>query len=80
VRSAATGLIRTLRGLTLRLADPQHTPQSEAAAAVAITLPFLVESGAFRQIQTYETYGDQARWSLCVTKLFLCRSVDSLLL
>ena len=45
VRVAASGLIRTLRGLTLRLADPQHSPQEQAAAAVSITLPFLVESG-----------------------------------
>lgn len=47
VRSAATGLIRTLRGLTLRLADPQYTPTAEATAAISVTLPFLLKSGAF---------------------------------
>eukprot|EP00951_Prasinocladus_malaysianus_P021327 scaffold176001_cov36-Prasinocladus_malaysianus.AAC.1 len=34
VRQAATKLIRTLRGLTLRLCDPAHTPKVRLAWSV----------------------------------------------
>jgi len=62
VRAAATGLIRTLRGLTLRLADPELSPQDEAAAAVSITLPFLVESGEPRSCRTQDLLCAQPCW------------------
>lgn len=45
VRGSATTLLRTLRGLTLRLVDPSHTAKGEAAEAVSIILPFLVKGG-----------------------------------
>ncbi|KAK9795879.1 hypothetical protein WJX73_005986 [Symbiochloris irregularis] len=45
VRAAAATLARTLRGLTLRLADRAQTPPGEALAAVSCTLPLLLEKG-----------------------------------
>ena len=45
VRAAAGTLIRTLRGLTLRVADPQLSPPSHAKAAIAVALPLLLEKG-----------------------------------
>ncbi|KAG2487332.1 hypothetical protein HYH03_014048 [Edaphochlamys debaryana] len=45
VRRAALALARTVRGLTLRLADPAHTPPKDCAAAVAVVLPILLEQG-----------------------------------
>ena len=45
VRAAAAILLRTLRGLTLRLVDPSHTPKGEAVEAVNVVLPFLVKGG-----------------------------------
>ena len=45
VRAAAETLARTLRGLTLRLADGTQTPPGEAAAAVACALPLLLTKG-----------------------------------
>jgi len=46
VRAAATGALRALRGLTLRLCDPAATPPADAAAAVALALPLLLQNGA----------------------------------
>lgn len=46
VRAAAATLVRTLRGLTLRVADPQLSPPAHAKAAIAVALPLLLEKGA----------------------------------
>ena len=46
VRGAAAALVRTLRGLTLRVADPQLSPPAHATAAIAVALPLLLEKGA----------------------------------
>ena len=46
VRAAAAGALRTLRSVTLRLADPAASPPADAAAAVALMLPFLLQTGA----------------------------------
>lgn len=45
VRAAAGGALRTLRSVTLRLADPAATSPADAAAAVALMLPFLLQTG-----------------------------------
>jgi hypothetical protein len=45
-REAAAGAMRSLRSLTLRLADPSATPAADAREAVALMLPFLLETGA----------------------------------
>lgn len=45
VRAAAATLARTLRGLSLRLADRAQTPPGEALAAVSCTLPLLLDRG-----------------------------------
>lgn len=45
VRAAAAGALRTLRSVTLRLADPAASPPTDAAAAVALMLPFLLQTG-----------------------------------
>lgn len=45
VRAAAGGVLRTLRSVTLRLADPAATSPADAAAAVALMLPFLLQTG-----------------------------------
>jgi hypothetical protein len=37
---------RSVRGLTLRLADKELTPASEGRQAVAAALPLLLEKGA----------------------------------
>lgn len=46
VRAAATTLVRTLRSLTLRVADPQLSPPAHATAAITVALPLLLEKGA----------------------------------
>lgn len=46
VRAAAATLVRTLRGLTLRVADPQLSPPAHAKAAISVALPLLLEKGA----------------------------------
>jgi hypothetical protein len=38
-----------VRGLTLRLADPELTPPAEGRAAVAAALPLLLEKGLTSQ-------------------------------
>ncbi|GLI60137.1 hypothetical protein VaNZ11_002209, partial [Volvox africanus] len=45
VRRAALSLARTVRGLTLRLADPAHTPAKDCSSAVAVIMPVLLEQG-----------------------------------
>ncbi|KAK9810293.1 hypothetical protein WJX72_008148 [[Myrmecia] bisecta] len=45
VRLAATTLVRSLRGLTLHLADPAATSAADSAEAVAAALPLLLEKG-----------------------------------
>jgi hypothetical protein len=45
VRAAAGGALRTLRSVTLRLADPAATSPADAAAAIALMLPFLLQTG-----------------------------------
>lgn len=42
---AAAALVRTLRGLTLRMADPELTPAANAAAAIRAALPLLLAKG-----------------------------------
>lgn len=49
VRAAAATLVRTLRGLTLRVADPQLSLPAHAKAAIAVALPLLLEKGATRK-------------------------------
>jgi proteasome component ECM29 len=44
VRAAAAKLIRTLRGLTLRLCDPAHTPRAHSTAATAVVIPLLLST------------------------------------
>ena len=46
VRAAALGLAKSLRSLSLRIMDVQQSSPSEAGAAVAVALPFLVQKGA----------------------------------
>jgi proteasome component ECM29 len=46
VRVAAAALVRTLRGLTLRVADPELSPAADAAAAIKAALPLLLAKGA----------------------------------
>lgn len=43
VRQAGMSLVRCMRGLTLRLADPDLTPASESKEAVSASLPLLLE-------------------------------------
>lgn len=38
---------RSVRGLTLRLVDPELTPPSQGRQAVAVTLPLLLEKGGW---------------------------------
>ncbi|KAK3264270.1 hypothetical protein CYMTET_26979, partial [Cymbomonas tetramitiformis] len=45
VRTAAGTLMRTIRGLTLRLCDVTQTAPSESTATVAVVLPMLLEKG-----------------------------------
>ncbi|KAF5832303.1 proteasome stabiliser-domain-containing protein [Dunaliella salina] len=45
VRNAASILARSLRGVTLRLVDASLSPPADAAAAVAMVLPFMIEHG-----------------------------------
>lgn len=45
VRGAALGLAKSLRSLSLRIMDVQHSSASEAGAAVAVALPFLLQKG-----------------------------------
>ena len=45
MRSAATILGRSLRGLTLRLVDPNLTHGPDAAAALAAAIPLMLEQG-----------------------------------
>lgn len=42
---AAAALVRTLRGLTLRMADPELSPVADAAAAIKAALPLLLAKG-----------------------------------
>jgi hypothetical protein len=46
VRVAGVNLARTVRGLTLRLADRELTPPAQGRQAIAIALPLLLEKGA----------------------------------
>ena len=46
VRAAAATLLRSVRGLTLRLCDPAATPAADAAEATAVALPLLLQKGA----------------------------------
>ncbi|GAB4815511.1 hypothetical protein N2152v2_002557 [Parachlorella kessleri] len=50
VRQAGINLSRTVRGLTLRLADPEFTPASQGREAISTTLPFLLEKGLPSQV------------------------------
>lgn len=50
VRSAAGGLMRTVRGISLRLCDVSMTPHSEAQAAVAVVLPILLKTGILSNV------------------------------
>lgn len=45
VRAAAAGALRSLRSVTLRLADPAASPPGDAQQAVALMLPFLLSQG-----------------------------------
>lgn len=45
VRAAAVTLARALRGLTLRVTDRAQSSEADAAAAVAVALPLLLEKG-----------------------------------
>ena len=36
-------LARSVRGLTLRLVDPEHSPEAEVQQAVTLVLPLLLE-------------------------------------
>ena len=48
VRAAAAVLVKTLRSLTLRLCDPQVTPQGEAGQAISLALPLMLEKGEYK--------------------------------
>ncbi|PRW21127.1 proteasome-associated ECM29-like protein isoform X1 [Chlorella sorokiniana] len=50
VRVAGVNLARTVRGLTLRLADRELTPPAQGRQAIAIALPLLLEKGACRSV------------------------------
>ncbi|GIL84022.1 hypothetical protein Vretifemale_12732, partial [Volvox reticuliferus] len=50
VRRAALSLARTVRGLTLRLADPAHTPAKDCSSAVAVVMPVLLEQGLMSNV------------------------------
>ncbi|PSC71704.1 proteasome-associated ECM29-like protein [Micractinium conductrix] len=50
VRVAGVALARSVRGLTLRLVDPELTPPSQGRQAVAVTLPLLLEKGLNSQV------------------------------
>ena len=52
VRVAAAALVRTLRGLTLRVADPELTPAADAAAAIKAALPLLLAKGTSEGLST----------------------------
>jgi hypothetical protein len=45
VRAAAVTLARALRGLTLRVTDRAQSSEADAAAAIAVALPLLLEKG-----------------------------------
>lgn len=45
VRAAAVTLARALRGLTLRVTDRAQSSEGDAAAAIAVALPLLLEKG-----------------------------------
>jgi len=45
VRHSASILARSLRGVTLRLVDASLSPPADAAAAVAVVLPLMIEHG-----------------------------------
>ena len=63
VRVAATALVRTLRGLTLRMADPDLTPAADAAAAIKAALPLLLAKGE----SSPRSLGSAESPSLCLT-------------
>lgn len=44
-REAAVGAMRSLRSVTLRLADPSATQAPEASEAISLMLPFLLDKG-----------------------------------
>jgi hypothetical protein len=46
VRAAAAATLRSLRSATLRLADPAASAPADAAAALALMLPFLLTTGS----------------------------------
>ena len=50
VRAAAATLLRSVRGLTLRLCDPAATPAADAAEATAVALPLLLQKGADKEL------------------------------
>ena len=77
----AFSLVRTIRGLTLRLVDPQHSPAQDCQQSVAQVLPLLlqqVRKGLYFFLE--ETASSLWRWSYpcccsrCVQTLF--RSQD----
>ncbi len=75
VRRAALSLARTVRGLTLRLADPQHTGQQgeegERAAGRVLRCAGLCRTAVFAmgtsRTATLRCAPLQARWRLSVT-------------
>lgn len=46
MRAAAITLARALRALTLRVTDREHSAPADAAAAVGVALPLLLDKGA----------------------------------
>ncbi|KAK9850611.1 hypothetical protein WJX84_005115 [Apatococcus fuscideae] len=55
VRGAALGLAKSLRSLSLRIMDVQHSSASEAGAAVAVALPFLLQKGMMSEVKEVQS-------------------------
>ena len=49
---ASAALVRTLRGLTLRMADPELSPAADVTAAIKTALPLLLAKGRILPLTT----------------------------
>jgi len=72
VRNAASILARSLRGVTLRLVDASLSPPADAAAAVAVVLPLMIEQGLGSSVTEVQCDGDRGGWQRCSTTEVQC--------
>lgn len=71
VRRAAAGLVRSMRGLTLRMCDPEQTNAADAAACTAVALPFLIQKGTHQSPPLAFPRGEKNLGQLNILPAFL---------